>query len=121
MSIEHPDGGPEEGQLDLNALLSQAMQMKDQLESAQASAAAEVVEGQAGGGLVKVTVSGSMDFRSVTIEPDAWDPDDVTVLEDLILAAIHDAVAQVSTLNQSTLGNLGLDLGPSGLSGLLGS
>src|ERR1700736_4796903 len=97
------------------------MQMKDQLESAQAMAATEVVEGHAGGGLVRVTVSGAMDFRSITIDPSAVDPDDVTVLEDLVLAAIHDAVAKVSALNQSRLGNLGLDLGSSGLSGLLGS
>jgi len=121
MSVEHPDQTPQESQLDLSALLGQAMQMKDQLESAQASAAAEVVEGQSGGGLVKVRVSGAMDFRSIAIDPAALDPDDMTVLEDLLLAAIHDAVAKVSALNQSTLGHLGLDLGSSGLSGLLGS
>jgi DNA-binding protein YbaB len=57
-----------------------------------------------------------MEFRSVTISPDAVDPDDVEMLEDLVLAAIHDATAKVQELQQGALG--GLDMG--GLGGLLG-
>ena len=103
-------------QPDMGDLLKQAQKMQEQLMEAQATAAEQVVEGQAGGGVVKVTVTGGMEFRSVTIAPDAVDPDDVAMLEDLVLAAIHDAVAKVNDLSQQAMG--GLDLG--GLGGLLG-
>jgi DNA-binding YbaB/EbfC family protein len=97
-------------------LLKQAQKMQEQLMEAQAAAAEQVVEGQAGGGVVKVTVTGGMEFRSVTIDPDAVDPNDVAMLEDLVLAAIHDAVGKVNDLSQQAMG--GLDMG--GLGGLLG-
>ena len=103
-------------QPDMSDLLKQAQQMQQQLMDAQQAAAKEVVEGQSGGGVVKVTVTGGMEFQSVTIDPAAVDPDDVAMLEDLVLAAIHDAVAKVSELSQQAMG--GLDLG--GLGGLLG-
>ena len=103
-------------QPNMNDLLKQAQKMQEQLMEAQAAAAEQVVEGQSGGGVVKVTVTGSMEFRSVSIDPDAVDPEDVSMLEDLVLAAIHDAVAKANELNQQAMG--GLDLG--GLGGLLG-
>jgi len=100
----------------MNDLLKQAQQMQEQLMEAQATAAAQVVEGQAGGGVVKVSVTGGMEFQSVHIDPDAVDPEDVSMLEDLVLAAIHDAVGKVNELSQQAMG--GLDMG--GLGGLLG-
>ena len=103
-------------QPNMNDLLKQAQKMQEQLMDAQAAAAEQVVEGQAGGGVVKVAVTGGMEFQSVHIDPDAVDPDDVAMLEDLVLAAIHDAVGKVNELSQQTMG--GLDLG--GLGGLLG-
>ncbi len=104
---------------DLDALLQQAQQMQQQLEDAQAEAAETVHEGAAGGGAVKVEVTGGMDFRSVTIRPDAVDPDDVEMLQDLVLAAVRDAVAKVNDAQQQALGGLGGALG-GGLGGLLG-
>ena len=103
------------GMPDLTQLLQQAQAMQQQLMDAQAQAAEQVVEGVAGGGVVKVTVTGGMDFQSVTIDPGAVDPDDVEMLQDLVLAAIHDAVARVNELQQDSLGGLGGALG-----GLLG-
>ena len=103
-------------QPNMNDLMKQAQKMQEQLMEAQAAAAEQVVEGQAGGGVVKVSVTGGMEFQSVHIEPDAVDPDDVAMLEDLVLAAIHDAVGKVNELSQQAMG--GLDLG--GLGGLLG-
>jgi DNA-binding YbaB/EbfC family protein len=103
------------GMPDLSQLLEQAQAMQQQLMDAQAQAADQVVQGVAGGGVVKVTVTGGMDFRSVTIDPSAVDPDDVEMLQDLVLAAIHDAVARVNALQQESLGGLGGALG-----GLLG-
>ena len=103
-------------QPNMNDLLKQAQKMQEQLMEAQQAAADQVVEGHAGGGVVKVTVTGAMEFQSVTIDPAAVDPEDVAMLEDLVLAAIHDAVGKVNELSQQSMG--GLDLG--GLGGLLG-
>lgn len=100
---------------DLNALLQQAQQMQQQLLAAQAEAAEQVHEGVAGGGAVRIAVTGGMEFRGVTIRPDAVDPDDVDMLQDLVLAALHDAVGKVQAAQQDALGGLG-----GGLGGLLG-
>jgi len=111
------------GGLDMGALLEQAAKVQEEMAAAQEHAAETVVEGVAGGGVVKVEVTGAMDFRSVTIDPSAVDPDDVEMLQDLVLAALNDAVSQVEELQQSSL-NLGalggMDLGGMDLGGLLG-
>jgi DNA-binding YbaB/EbfC family protein len=104
------DQGP-----DLGALLEQAQQMQQQLLQAQAAAAEQLHEGVAGGGAVRVTVTGGMEFTSVSIRPDAVDPNDVDMLQDLVLAALHDAVNKVNAAQQQALGGLGGALG-----GLLG-
>src|SRR5438552_235659 len=106
--IEMGDDGTEEGQFDLSALLQQAQAMQEQVMAAQASAAEQVVEGHAGGGLVKVTVTGGMEFKAVHIDPKAVDPNDVEMLEDLVLAALHDAVHQANQINSQAFGDLGL-------------
>jgi hypothetical protein len=98
---------------DFNQLLAQAQQMQEQLAVAQQELASQVVEGQSGGGAVRVSVTGAMEFRAVHIRPDAVDPDDVEMLEDLVLAALHEAVAHVQSLNQQAMGGLG------GLAGLM--
>ena len=105
------------GQPDMNALLKQAQKMQEQLLAARAEAETKVVEGQAGGGMVKVRVTGGMEFEGVTIDPAAVDPDDVTMLEDLVLAAIRDAVTKAGQISEQAMG--GLDLGGLG-SGLFG-
>lgn len=109
----HPGPG---GLPDLGGLLQQAQQMQAQLLAAQAEAADTVVEGHAGGGLVRIEMTGGGEFRSVRIDPSAIDPDDPGLLEDLVLAALHDVTARANELQQDALG--GLDLG--GLGGLLG-
>jgi nucleoid-associated protein EbfC len=101
---------------DLGGLLAQAQQMQQQLMEAQAQAAAAVVEGSAGGGAVTIAVTGGLDFRSVQIDPSVIDPDDPSLLEDLVLAALHDAIARVNEAQQGAMG--GFDLG--GLAGAFG-
>ncbi len=103
-------------QPNMNDLLKQAQKMQEQLQQARAEAESQEVEGQAGGGVVKVRVTGAMEFTGVTIDPSAVDPDDVAMLEDLVLAAIRDAVSKAGALSEQAMG--GLDLG--GLGGLLG-
>jgi hypothetical protein len=103
---------------DLQGLLAQAQQVQEQLLVAQAEAAERVVEGSAGGGVVVVALTGGMEVRSVRISPEVVDPSDVEMLEDLVLAAVRDAIAQVQDAQQASLGGLGL--GGGGLGGLLG-
>lgn len=92
---------------DMGSLFGMAMEMQQQMVAAQESLLDAVVEGQAGGGVVRVVVTGAMDFRSITIAPEAVDPDDVEMLQDLVLAAIHDAVAAVNALQVDAMGPLG--------------
>ena len=108
---------------DMGSLLGMAMEMQQQMIAAQAEAAEAVVEGQAGGGVVRIEVTGGLEFQAVHIDPDAVDPDDVEMLQDLVLAALHDAVARVNELTQAAnpLGGMdlgSLDLGGMGLGGL---
>ena len=104
---------PESPGFDLSALLEQAQSMQQRLLDAQAQLAEEVVEGQSGGGVVRITVTGAMEFRDVTIDPKAVDPDDVEMLQDLVLAAIRDAVAQVNELGQEAMGGFSSLMPPS--------
>ncbi|NNC81804.1 MAG: YbaB/EbfC family nucleoid-associated protein [Acidimicrobiales bacterium] len=97
---------------DLGGLMAQAQEM---MASAQ-EAAAEIVEGSAGGGMVKVQVDGGFNFHSVTIDPTVVDSTDVDMLQDLVLAALRDAATQIQDGQADAMG--GLDLG--GLGGLLG-
>lgn len=100
--------------LDLGALLGQAQAMQQQILEAQAEVSAQVVEGQSGGGVVKVAVTGGWDFQSVIITAEAGsDPEE---LADLVLAALRDATVRVNELHDGAVG--GVDLG--GLGGLLG-
>jgi len=108
------------GGLDLGALLGAAQSMQAQMLEAQEQLAATVVEGNAGGGAVRVEVTAGMEFRSVHIDPSAVDPDDPTLLEDLVLAALHEAVAGVNRLQAEASPLGGLDLGGMDLGGLFG-
>jgi DNA-binding YbaB/EbfC family protein len=101
---------------DLQAMLAQAQEMQQRMLDAQEAAAAQIVEGSAGGGMVKVTVTGAGEFTAVHLDPSVVDPADVDLLEDLILAALHDAAQRVMELSHQSLGQLGLG----GLGGLLG-
>ena len=104
-------------EFDLNSLLQQAMDMQQQLAYAQEQAASQSVTGHAAGGKVTATMSGAGEIVSISIAPDVVDPEDVEMLEDLIVAAVRDAQHQVADLQQQTLGPLAGGLG--GLGGLL--
>ena len=115
-----PGGG---GGGQLNQMMKQMQKMQADMAAAQDALAEATVEGSAGGGMVKVVVSGTGDVRAVQIAPDVVDPDDVEMLEDLVLAAITDGLRRSQELQQDSLGGVtgGLDLGALGdLGGLLG-
>ena len=81
-------------------------QMQSRLEKMQRELAETVVEGSAGGGMVKAQVTGAREFRGISIDPSAVDPDDVEVLEDLITVAIQDAMNRATALAEEKMGAL---------------
>lgn len=95
----------------------QLMQLQQQLATAQEELAAAEVTGTAGGGLVTVTVSGSGEVKSVKIDPKAVDPDDIETLEDLVVAAIHNANEAARALTEEKMGPLAGGLGGLGIPG----
>ncbi|MFC5908119.1 YbaB/EbfC family nucleoid-associated protein [Streptacidiphilus monticola] len=109
---------PGGGQPDMQALLQQAQQMQEQLQRTQAELAAATVEGTAGGGLVKATVSGAGELKALVIAPEAVDPDDTETLADLVVAAVRDATDAAQRLAAERLGPLAQGLGGGGIPGL---
>jgi len=78
-------------------------QMQTRLEKMQRELAETVVEGTAGGGVVKAQMTGGREFRGISIDPSAVDPDDVEVLEDLITVAIQDAMNRANALAEEKM------------------
>jgi DNA-binding YbaB/EbfC family protein len=101
--------------LDMNKLMQQAQQMQQQMAQAQEQLASETVESSAGGGLVTVRATGGGDILEIKIDPKAIDPDDPELLEDLVLAAVNEALRSAQSLAQSKLGAVTGGLGLPGL------
>ena len=106
---------------DLNKLMQQASQMQQQMEQAREELAGENVESSAGGGMVTVKETGAGEITEVKIAKEAIDPDEPEILEDMIVAAVNEALRAAENLAQTKLGGAmgGLDLPPGlGLPGL---
>jgi DNA-binding YbaB/EbfC family protein len=107
-------------QKQMNQMMKQMQKMQADMEAAQRALEEATIEGSAGGGVVKVTVTGSGEVTAITIAPEVVDPEDVEMLEDLVLAAVGDGLRRAQQMQQESLGGVtgGVDLG--GLGGLLG-
>ncbi|MEV0846348.1 YbaB/EbfC family nucleoid-associated protein [Streptomyces sp. NPDC049954] len=105
---------PGGGQPNMQQLLQQAQKMQQDLAQAQEELAATEVDGQAGGGLVRATVNGSGELRSLVIDPKAVDPEDTETLADLVVAAVQAANENAQQLQQEKLGPLAQGLGGGG-------
>lgn len=105
-------------QPNLNQLLQQAQQMQAEMMKAQESLKDETVEASAGGGMVKVVMSGDMVLRELTISPDAIDPEDPELLQDMVTAAVNEGLRAAQELASSKLG--GITGGMGGMPGLGG-
>ena len=108
-------GGP--GGFDVNALMKQAQQMQEQMLQAQEKLKDETVEASAGGGMVKVIMGGDLTLRSITIDPEAVDPEDVELLQEMVQAAVNDALRSAQDLAGSAMGDATGGLGGGGLLG----
>ena len=115
-------GGP--GGMDMGAMLKQVQQMQAEMMKAQEKLAEEVVDASAGGGMVKVKMSGDLRLLELTIDPEAVDPDDAEVLADMVTAAVNEALRAAQQLageRMGGIGGLGGQGGGPGLPGLPGS
>ena len=106
-------------QPNMNQMLRQVQQMQAEMAKAQEELANEVVEASAGGGMVTVKVTGALEVKEVRIDPEAIDPEDADMLQDLVLAAVNEALrsAQEMAANRMGAATGGLG-GPGGLGGL---
>ena len=107
---------------DVQKMMKQAQKMAAEMQKAQAEIAEVEVEGSAGGGVVRATVTGDGQVVGVVIDPDffegAPDADDIEMLGDTVTAAVNDALAKARELQEQTLGPLAGGMG--GLGGLPG-
>jgi DNA-binding YbaB/EbfC family protein len=102
----------------MSMILQQAQKMQEQLIAAQAELASAEVTGQAGNGLVQVTMTAAGEVRAVRIDPKVVDPDDVETLQDLVVAAVRDAHRAVNELASEKMGPVTGGLGGLGLPGM---
>jgi nucleoid-associated protein EbfC len=103
----------------MNKMLQQVQKMQQDMMAAQEQLKNETVEASAGGGMVKVVVSGDLDVKSITIAADAIDPDDPELLQDMVLAAVNEGLRSAQELAAGKMSGLtgGMDLGGLGLPG----
>ena len=89
--------------MDMKQMMRQAQKMQKQLNEVQAELAEMSFEASAGGGMVKATVGGDMSLRSIEIDPAAVDPEDVEMLQDMVLAAVNEALRGMGELSEARL------------------
>ncbi|HUG84951.1 MAG TPA: YbaB/EbfC family nucleoid-associated protein [Euzebya sp.] len=98
------------------AMMRQAQAMMKKMQKAQEELAAREVTGSAGGGMVQAVVNGAGEFLSITINPDAVDPEDVEMLQDMVVAACNEAVRASKELEGELMGGIAGGMGlPPGL------
>jgi DNA-binding protein, YbaB/EbfC family len=106
-------------QPNMQQMLKQVQKMQQDMMAAQESLKDEVVEASAGGGMVTVEVTGDLQLKSIKIDPEAVDPEDVELLQDMVLAAVNEGMRAAQELASSKLGGIAGGLGgPGGLGGL---
>jgi DNA-binding YbaB/EbfC family protein len=106
-------------QPNMQQMLKQVQKMQEDMIAAQESLKDEVVDAAAGGGMVKVKVTGELNVKSIEIDPQAVDPDDVELLQDMVLAAVNEGIRAAQELAAAKLGPIAGGLGgPGGLGGL---
>jgi DNA-binding YbaB/EbfC family protein len=104
-------------QPNIQQMLKQAQEVMAAQQEAQESLKEQKVEASAGGGMVKVKISGDLIVKAITIAPDAIDPEDPELLQDMVLAATNEAIRAAQELAASKMGGLAGGLGDMGLPG----
>ena len=92
--------------MNMNKLMKQAKQMQAKMSKMQEELKEKTVEATAGGGVVKVVVNGKQEVLDLEIDPDAVDPEDVEMLEDMILAAVNEGMRKVQDMVDDEMGKV---------------
>jgi hypothetical protein len=92
--------------LDLNAMMKQVQQLQGEMMEAQEKLKDEVVDASAGGGMVKVKMSGDLRLLEIAIDPEAIDPEDPELLQDMVTAAVNEGIRAAQELATSKLGGI---------------
>ena len=101
------------GGMNMQSMMKQAQAMQQRMQKMQEELEQKEVTATSGGGVVSVTVNGKKEVKSINIKPEAVDPDDVEMLEDLVMAAVNEALGQADDMAQSEMSKVtgGLNLG----------
>src|ERR671924_1004163 len=98
-------------QPNLNKMMKQVQEMQAQMMKAQEQLKDEIVDASAGGGMVTVKITGDLELKEITISPDAVDPEDVELLQDMVVAAVNEAIRSAQELANRKIGGLTGGLG----------
>ena len=107
-------------QPNMQQMMKQVQKMQADMAAAQEALKTEELDVTAGGGMVTVKITGGLEVKSVTIDPDAIDPEDAELLQDTVTAAVNEAIRQAQEMAEKRMSGLtgGMDLGAMGLGGL---
>ena len=116
MKARLPQGYGGGGAQNLQQLARQAQKMQDQMEAATEELNAKEYTASSGGGMVTVTISGELEIKKMEISPDVVDPDDIEMLQDLVTAAVNEAIHNANTDKEQTMNSIsgGMNLGGRG-------
>ena len=103
---KHRFNGMGGGMGNMSSMIKQAQKMQAEMEKMQAEMEEKKFEATAGGGAVAVTVSGKKELLDITISPEACDPDDIEMLQDLIITAVNDVIKKVDDANNAKMSKL---------------
>ena len=104
--------------MNIGQIAKMAQQVQTQMAQAQAELREMTLEATAGGGAVRVVVTGAQEVRQIEIDPAAVDPDEVEMLQDLVMAAVNDAIARSKELERDRMASVAGGMGLPGLPGL---
>ena len=104
-------GGPQ----NMNAMLKQAQTMQEDMAVLQAELDAKEYDVKAGGGMVEVKINGKREILSVSIKPEIVDPDDIETMEDIIVAAVNEAIKRVDSTNETEMAKITSAFGMPGM------
>jgi nucleoid-associated protein EbfC len=102
----------------MNKMMAQVQKMQAEMQQAQEELKKETVTASAGGGAVKATMTGGMELVSIEIDPEVVDPEDVEMLQDMVQAAVNEAINSSQELASQKLGGITGGLGDLGIPGL---
>lgn len=92
--------------MDMNQILEKAKEMQKSMQDQKEKASSETVEASVGGGMVKATMNGKMELVKLELDPEVVDKEDISTLEDLIRAAVNEAVRQAGELSGPSMGDM---------------